>query len=136
MIYTSFYGNAEELSKKGIEIVSVSRGKPKWFSGRSLDCLAPTWNMLKMNDQDYDREYEKILSRNNAKRIVDFLGNHNVALCCWEKNDKDCHRSKIAKWLRDNGYDVQEYKTIEQQIEEVVFEPEKDEYKQISLFEI
>lgn len=109
MIYTSYYGNAKKLAENGIEIVSVSRGKPKGFTGRSLDCLAPTWAMLKMSDEDYDREYEKILTRNNADSIVSFLGSGDVALCCWESNPKDCHRSRIAEWLKAKGYDVKEF---------------------------
>ena len=111
MIYTSYFGNAKALKERGIEIVSVSRGKPNGFTGRSLDCLAPTWNMLRMSDEQYDIEYEKILKRNNPKQIVDFLGNKDVALCCWEKNIKDCHREKILQWLRSFGYDVEEFST-------------------------
>lgn len=109
MIYTSYYGNAKELEKNGIEIISVSRGKPKWFQGRSIDSLAPTWNMLSMSDEDYNVAYERILKRNNAKDIVDFLGKGDVALCCWEKDKNDCHRSKIAEWLKGFGYAVEEF---------------------------
>jgi len=109
MIYTSYYANAKSLQKNGIEIVAISRGKPSWFTGRSLDCLAPTWNMLKMSEEEYDKEYDKILNRNNAKRIVDFLGEKDVALCCWEKDVNDCHRKRVAEWLKAFGYDVKEF---------------------------
>lgn len=109
MIYTSYFGNAKKLNENGIEIVSVSRGKPKWFLGRTLDCLAPTWNMLKMTDEEYDIEYNKILARNDAKKIVAFLGEKDVALCCWERDKEDCHRLKIAEWLKNNGYEVKEF---------------------------
>ena len=109
MIYTSYWSNIGKLRKAGIEPVAVSRGKPKNFNGRYIDSLAPSWAMLKMDSDEYDELYQRILDRNDADDIVRWLGNKDVALCCWEKNPNDCHRSKIAKWLRDNGYECEEY---------------------------
>ena len=69
-----------------------------------------------MSDEDYDRCYEQILEKNNADSIVSFLGNGDVALCCWESNPKDCHRSRIAEWLRTKGYEVKEFVDEPQQL--------------------
>lgn len=114
-IYTSYYSKAKKLKEHGIEMVSISRGEPKWFSGRRISALAPTWEMLKMDDENYDREYEKILKSNNADDIVSFLScndmeNHvDVALLCWEKDWNNCHRKTVAEWLIENGYEVEEF---------------------------
>lgn len=114
-IYTSYWSMVRSLAKAKVEPVSVSRGKPKGWAGRSFDCLAPTWQMLKMSDEDYDMAYADILANNNPHEFVRELqtglreGCEAVALLCWEKDPKDCHRSMIARWLTANGYEVEEF---------------------------
>ena len=114
-IYTSYWSNIKKLRKAGIEPVSISRGNPKGWNGRWLSQLAPTWKMLKMSDEDYDREYERILASNNPDEIVRKLeeglheGCSGVALLCWEKDPNCCHRKTVAEWLSANGYEVTEF---------------------------
>ena len=109
MIYTSYFGNMKELLRHNIEPVAISRGVPRGFTGRRILSLAPTWAMLKMSDAMYNREYEKILSENDREQIVKYLGNKDVALLCWEKDINDCHRKRVGEWLREGGYEVQEF---------------------------
>lgn len=113
MIYTSYWSNVNRLQRYGIEPVAVSRGKPKWFRGRKLDCLAPTWEMLHMGDEEYNRLYAQILARNDPNQIARFLGTGDVALLCWEKDPMECHRRFIAQWLRDAGYECEEWNAQE-----------------------
>jgi hypothetical protein len=114
-IYTSYFSNSKKLTEENIEMISISRGKPKWFHGRSCDALAPTWAMLKMNDEDYWKNYEAILKRANPDDVVKWLkeglkkGCNDVALLCWEKDINDCHRKRVAEWLNEYGYDVVEF---------------------------
>lgn len=112
MIYTSYWSNVRKLEKAGIEPVAISRGKPKGWRGRSFDYIAPTWKMLKMSDEDYDREYESILSELDQSSFVSDLmagGEHDVAMLCWEKNPADCHRTRVGEWLREAGFEVEEF---------------------------
>lgn len=109
MIFTSYYSRTKELIANGIEPVAVSRGVPKGFQGRRALALAPTWAMLKMSNEDYDAAYEKIISKVDPKAFVEWLGDGNVALMCWEKDINQCHRKRIAEWLTENGYEVKEY---------------------------
>lgn len=114
-IYTSYWGNLRKLTKAGIEPVAISRGKPKNWQGRSYDQLAPTWAMLKMDEDQYDDMYARILAHNDQRTFENWLkrnlkpGCEDVALLCWEKDPNDCHRSKVAAWLRDSGIACEEW---------------------------
>ena len=114
-IYTSYFANRKKLESQNIEVVAISRGKPRGWRGRSYDQLAPTWQMLKMSDDDYEREYQKILASNSQEDFITFLskglekGCVGVALCCWEKDINDCHRKEVGEWLRSAGYEVEEF---------------------------
>ena len=114
MIYTSYFKKVPELIECGIEPVAVSRSIPKGLFCRRLMSLAPTWGMLRMSDEQYDIEYEKILQKHNPEEVVNWLLGESgfkkdVALLCWEKNPEECHRLKIAEWLKENGYEVEEF---------------------------
>lgn len=109
MIYTSYWGNVKTLEKCEIKPIAISRGKPRGWQGASYDALAPTWTMLQMNDEDYSAAYDAILAANDPDDFVRWLGEDDVALLCWEKDPTDCHRSTIAKWLRNAGYEVEEF---------------------------
>ena len=130
-VYTSYWGNLRRLREAKIEPVAISRGKPKNWFGRSYDKLAPTWNMLKMESDQYDRCYEEILKRNDQDAFMHWLesgmkeGCDGVAILCWEKNPDECHRSKVAKWLKDAGYECEEFDKPK---------PKKDVVIQMALF--
>ncbi len=116
VIYTSYYGRLRKLVEEGITPISVSRGKPGYFEGESIDSLAPTWQMLRMGKEDYNREYARILERNDAKHIAEeVIGPRDVALLCYERDPMDCHRRFIAAWLRDNGYPCEEWRPMTRQ---------------------
>lgn len=114
-VYTSYWGNLKRLKEENIEPVAISRGKPRNWFGRSYDDLAPSWNMLKMESDLYDKCYEQILKRNNQDDFMRWLesgmkeGCNGAAILCWEKNPDECHRSKVAKWLEDAGYECEEF---------------------------
>lgn len=114
MIYTSYFGQLDALRRNGIEPIAISRSVPKNFSGKRILALAPTWNMLNMDDEDYDRCYERILDGIDRKKFAESFKGKDVALLCWEKDDKDCHRSKVASWLREGGYEAKEFEEMEQ----------------------
>lgn len=115
MIYTSYWGNVRNLKRAGIEPVAVSRGKPRGFSGRSFDEVAPTWNMVHMSmGPEYEAMYQRILARQDprafARRVLAGRpkGVEHVALLCWERDWDECHRKMIARWLTDAGIPCEE----------------------------
>lgn len=60
-IYTSYFGRLKKLESAGIEPVAICRGKPKWFNGRCVDKLAPTWPMMQMQLPKFWESYAKML---------------------------------------------------------------------------
>lgn len=116
MIYTSYWANVPELIVHGIEPVGISRSVPKGFMGRRIMSLAPTWNMLKMSDEDYDKAYKKILQNNDRSAIIEMFRGKDVALLCWEKNNNDCHRKQVAEWLREGGCECEEFSAESKQL--------------------
>ena len=133
-VYTSYFGNSRNLNKEGILMIGISRYPPKYFLGTSLFELAPHGYMLKLSPEEYDRLFFKdiigILNPHDVMRKIALIaknqGKDNVALCCFEKNPKECHRSYVSTWLNQAGYDVTEF------MEEP--EPKKPQAIQGSLF--
>ena len=112
MIYTSYWSRVKTFEKYGVEPVAISRGKPKWFKGRSCDAIAPTWAMLKMSDEDYWTHYWKMLEAVDPHDFARWLGDSDVALLCWEKDINDCHRKAVGEWLRANGIPCEEWEPL------------------------
>ena len=130
MIYTSYYSRVRELVKNGIEPICISRGAPSGFTGRRIMSLAPTWQMLKMPDAEYNRCYEEILAKNDRDALVASFGGKDVALLCWEKDINECHRKRVGEWLREGGYEVEEFATKkEKEAEQRKAEKEQEERK-------
>jgi hypothetical protein len=106
MLYTSYFSNPR-LKKTTKRKVSIAIGVPKnWQGDRDLR-LAPSWAMLRMSSEDYYRIFARMLAKLNPHEIAKQYD--DCILLCWEKDDMECHRSYVARWLRDAGYQVQEY---------------------------
>src|SRR5260370_27573580 len=98
-MFTSNFGQVKSILAAGLEPVAISRGVPKWFKGRRMLQLAPTWAMLKMTAEEYNVRFEAILSELDPKQVYTELGDKAVLLC-WEKpNIERCHRRRVAEWF-------------------------------------
>ena len=103
-IYTSYFGRLKKLESAGIEPVAICRGKPKWFNGRCVDKLAPTWQMMQMQLPKFWESYEKMLEPMDALELADAIwrgrksGCEAVALLCYEK-DGGVKNAGAAVWL-------------------------------------
>lgn len=107
-IYTSYYANVKNLPTEMVPI-GISVGKNKFFNGPYDQRLAPTWAMLKMSREEYDKAFFKKLSKLNAREIYDSLPN-NAVLLCYEKYNDWCHRRCVGEWLeKELGIEVTEY---------------------------
>ena len=108
-IYTSYHAKTSELRKKGITVISISRYRPRFISAGLIEeykDLAPGGYMLKMNQEDYDIELQKILDKLNPEKVISDLINlsegKDIALTCYEKDRNTCHRKEVGEWLEKN----------------------------------
>lgn len=116
MIYTSYFANLKKLPDNIIPI-AISTSVPNSIDILRYKKLAPTYNILnnykKTNDVElYVKEYtEQILNKLNPQDVINELyslsNGKDIALICYEKYDKFCHRFVVAEWL---NADVKEYK--------------------------
>lgn len=129
---TSYFGNVRNLSEASIK-VSIARGEPKFFDGFSYKKLAPSWDLVKIKDENiYTKRYKKeVLDRLDPFQVYKDLG-ENAVLLCWEKPGDFCHRRLVAEWLEENlGISVPEFKTEKQKQAE---ERKKIEESQLKIF--
>ena len=100
--YTSYYSVENENRAIGISLGSC---KFKTFK-REYKILAPKYSFLKLDGDDYIKEYKKFLSTLDYKKVWEDLKNianrDDVIICCYEKYNKLCHRHIVAEWLKEN----------------------------------
>jgi hypothetical protein len=90
-----------ERAGKHKAAVAIARGVPRWYTGRRYMALAPTWDMIKnMNPLEYNEAFDKMLSRLDAAKVYEDLGDGAILLC-WEKPGDYCHRRRVAEWLEE-----------------------------------
>jgi len=134
-IYTSYFGNSRALTKAGVLMIGISRFPPKFFEGPSIFELAPFGTMLKLPPVEYDKMFQqKILGSTTQRKMFelikwysDKMNKEEVALCCYEKNPLECHRSDVAKWFAKEGIEIEEFYAKKE-------EPKKPVFEQQSLF--
>lgn len=80
-IYTSYFGMLRKLERAGIEPVAICRGKPKWFKGRCLDRLAPTWLMMQMQLPEFWESYAEMLEHMDAREEAESLWRYRRRGC-------------------------------------------------------
>lgn len=106
-IYTSYFANGKKLTQAGIKVIGVALYPPRWFNGVSIRDVAPTPSILHATGQTREQYIERykceVLSKVNPYQLLAELQcmsqGHDVALCCYEKPDKFCHRHILAEWL-------------------------------------
>jgi hypothetical protein len=99
---TSYFGNKAVASNP--QAVSVARYPPRWWGpGRRYYVLAPSAELLRRSKAglpwpEYIQEYEtNVLSKLDPQKVYDDLS--ESILCCWERNEENCHRRIIAEWI-------------------------------------
>lgn len=127
MIYTSYFGNLGKLPENVIPIAICGK-VPDWYAGLQYKKLAPKYGFFmewkKNQDNDFYKEHynSEVLNLLDASSVVNELyglirkhcnvltcPNVDIALICYEKPDDFCHRTLVADWLNENGYDCMEY---------------------------
>ena len=82
--------------------VSISQGIPRWYKGRRYMPLAPSWELIKVEDATryHQLYYEQVLSKLDPRQVYAELVPDAIMLC-WESPGKFCHRRIAATWLED-----------------------------------
>lgn len=122
-IYTSNYSYAKRLREAGILPIAISRYPPRYFKGERYLDLAPTPEMLEMEEEEYMVRFKGILDKLTQQEVYNdlasILNNHNeqnpdsrceaVALLCFERYTDFCHRHLVAEWFDSVGLWVVEF---------------------------
>lgn len=115
---TSYFGraNSKAFRDRGLRLVSVARSA-RYFSGESYPDLFPTWEMIRLEDEEkYEELYRKqVLSKLDPLKVWEDL--QDAVILCHEKIEDIesgktfCHRHMIARWLEEElwlrGIDVE-----------------------------
>jgi hypothetical protein len=136
MIFTSYYDKIKELPDNVIP-VSIAGKAPDWYKGIQYKKLAPklkffeewkknkdneaytlNYNRLVLADLDIYDVIREICNRLDDKdtdllyktdSYIQDSTQVNIALVCYEKPGKFCHRHLVAEWFRQNGIEVKEW---------------------------
>lgn len=118
-LYTSYWSN-RDLSRLNVVPVGISRGTPRFpvpYRYRQARLLAPSRETFAIrSDEEFERAYVAGLEEIGAQKIADLLlrisreeGGKPLALLCFERDRKDCHRGQFARWFRiKTGQEVPE----------------------------
>jgi uncharacterized protein (DUF488 family) len=87
--------------------VAISRTRPRGWTGRAYEPLAPSWRLLQaakcgeIDEGEYTRRYyAEILSKLDPREVYADLG-EDAVLLCWENSGAFCHRRLVADWLEE-----------------------------------
>jgi len=127
MIYTTYFAKLKKLPE-GVIPVSICAKAPPGYQGPSYRNLAPKYDFYRKWKIDHDNDYftmcykDQVLRHLNPARVVAELYyqagkascDGDIALVCYEKSSDFCHRHLVADWLRDSGYECEEFNFIKE----------------------
>lgn len=115
---TTYFANVRNVIGRYVPI-SICGKAPDAWKGLEYKKLAPKWWFFKEWKDNHDDDF---YVRNFKKEVLDRLNPHDVwndlrklsngepfALVCYEKPGDFCHRHLVSKWLRDAGYEINEF---------------------------
>lgn len=106
---TSYFARINSKNFKGREINTVSIARSaRYYQGRSYPPLFPTWEMIKMEDEEeYEETYRReVLDKLDPLEVWNDLGEDAVILCHESEakilsGETFCHRHMVARWLEE-----------------------------------
>ncbi len=108
------------FARKGADPLSIAicATVPKWYNGKRLEMLAPTWALVdeinegRISHEEYDHAYLSLLKSKGltGQKVIDILPNECFLLCYESPKDK-CHRRLLAEWVEaETGFVIPEWK--------------------------
>ena len=117
-LFTSSYRQAL-ASEEELVVVRISIGKPKWLAPAVADTmpfvreLAPFGAFHIEDAKTFERLYRERLDEKGVARIesrFQAIARQRpgvpLALCCFERDPADCHRSSFARWWLERTGEV------------------------------
>lgn len=123
MIYTSYFAKLKSLPDNIVPI-SICGKAPDWYKGLQYKKLAPKYDFFMEWKKSHDNDYyikcfnEQVLDKLDIltviRNLIDLtisVGQTNKSICliCYEKPSDFCHRHLVAEWLRQNGFECEEW---------------------------
>ena len=112
MIYTTYFSMLDKKVPEKCVPLCIARTQPRGIYLPTIHELKPSGDLLadyKLGDIDwfhYTMRYNKQLRHLDVHEVVKHLHDYgeDVALVCWERPDKRCHRHLVSAWLNKHGY--------------------------------
>lgn len=131
MIYTSYFARLQHFPSSLFPI-SIARYPPKWYTGATMDFLAPTheilqrWKNSNQTPED-EKQYEEAFVKDVLSHLLPLMIFYgatiilpmqnkfsteqvDAVLLCYERPEKFCHRHIVAKWFREAGIPCEEWR--------------------------
>ena len=122
MIYTTYFAKLKKLPDNIIPIAICAK-PPSGYTGPIYRPLAPKYDFFakyKINGdkEEFTENYiGQVLNQLNPVSVVTNLyyqaclapNTCDIALVCFEKSTDFCHRHLVADWLREAGYECEEW---------------------------
>lgn len=118
-IYTTYFAKVKDLPSDILPVSIAAKDPSPTFYANKYKALVPPWYVLKAykenaNEEQYVRDYTKLVldhldPHNVYQDLKNRAGHMDVALVCYEKSGSFCHRNLVAEWLRNAGYEVNEF---------------------------
>ena len=118
MIYTSYFAKLKSLPNNIIPI-SICAKVPSWYEGLQYKKLAPKYDFFMKWKENHDNDYyikcfnEQVLNKLDPMRVYQELcslaKSDEFVLICYEKPSDFCHRHLVSKWLKERGFDIEEW---------------------------
>lgn len=122
MIYTTYFAKLKKLPEN-IKPIAICAKPPVGYTGPIYRGLAPKYDFfakykINGNKEEFAENYVgQVLSTLNPVKVVTELyyqleaapNTCDIALVCFEKSTDFCHRHIVAAWLREAGYDCEEW---------------------------
>ena len=122
MIYTTYFAKLKSLPSDIIPIAICGKA-PEGYKGLQYKKLAPKYDFFmewkRTGDNDYyikcfkEQVLDKLDALETLLEISEIAGFHNrfndIALVCYEKPSDFCHRHLVADWLKEHGYECEEF---------------------------
>ncbi len=118
MMYTTYFARLRSLPADIVPI-SIAGKAPDWYHGLEYKRLAPKYGFFQKWKETHDNQYyidcfnAQVLAPINPQSVYQELTKlaqtDNFALVCYEKPTDFCHRHIVADWLREAGYQIEEW---------------------------
>lgn len=111
MIYTSYYANLRNLDMD--RCIGISNSMPRHIHLPTYPKLFPPYSILhKWRTKEISWKEFSIGYYNSILRFLDpeyiEAALYDKILLCWERNQEECHRSLVRKWLNYHGFQCEE----------------------------